>query len=226
MRERKKRRTRDALVRTAHELFVAQGYERTTVDEIAASVDVSQRTFFRYFANKEEVAFALLRTVEDRFFTAVEERPGHEAPLQVLGNALGTAWDGIGDAIQEVVPLELYMRMWQVIETTPALVAAHLRHSAEQEDRLVAEIARRAGVDPGSDPRPQVLVAAFSGVLQLAGRRWAAGPDISTESARRLFQGYIGHLGPALTEDWSPAPRNAESPSRSSPPSRPSRHRE
>ncbi|SEP61780.1 TetR/AcrR family transcriptional regulator [Streptomyces radiopugnans] len=210
LRERKKQRTRDALVRTAHELFVAQGYERTTIDEIAAAVDVSQRTFFRYFASKEEVAFALLRTVEERFFTAVRERPADEAPLQVLGNALGTAWNHIGDAIQEVVPLEVYMRMWRVIETTPALVAAHLRHSTEQEERLAAEIARRAGVDPEHDPRPRVLVAAFAGVLQLAGRRWAAGRDITVEGARRVFREHLDRFGPALAEDWRPAGGSGE----------------
>lgn len=204
LRERKKRRTRDALVRTAHELFVARGYERTTVDEIAESVSVSQRTFFRYFANKEEVALALQRMVQERFLTAVEERPAHETPIQVLGNALDTAWDGIGEAIREVAPIELYMRMWQVIETTPALVAVHLRHSAEQGDRLVTEIARRAGVDPDDDPRPHVLVASFWGVMQLAGRRWATGPDATVEDARRLFQGYFEQLGPALTEEWGP----------------------
>ncbi|WP_233221750.1 TetR/AcrR family transcriptional regulator [Streptomyces carminius] len=206
LRERKKRRTRDALIRTAHELFVAQGYERTTVDEIADAVEVSQRTFFRYFANKEEAAFALQRMVEERFFAAVGERPLHETPIQVLGNALGNAWYGIREAIQEVVPIELYMRMWQLIETTPALVAVHLRHSAEQGDRLAAELARRAGVDPEDDPRPHVLVAAFAGVMQLAGRRWAAGDDVTVDGARRLFQGYLSMLGPALAEGWGPAP--------------------
>jgi len=207
LRERKKRRTRDALIRTAHELFVARGYEHTTVGEIAASVEVSQRTFFRYFANKEEVALVLQEMVQERFLAAVGERPAHEAPLDVLRNALGTAWDGIAEAVQEVVPIELYMRMWQVIETTPALAAVHLRRSTELEDRLAAEMAHRAGADPESDPRPRVLVAAFSGVVRLAGRHWAAGEDVSVEGARRLFEGYLDQLGSTLVRQWPPEPR-------------------
>ena len=55
-RERKKRQTRDALVHAALKLFDAKGYEHTAVREITDAVDVSERTFFRYFANKEDLA--------------------------------------------------------------------------------------------------------------------------------------------------------------------------
>lgn len=89
LRERKKQRTRDALLRAALELFTTQGYERTTVDEIADAVDVSQRTFFRYFAGKEDVALFLQRLAESHFVAAVRERPPHEAPLRPFA---GRSW--------------------------------------------------------------------------------------------------------------------------------------
>src|SRR4051794_35483647 len=96
LRERKKQRTRDALLRAALELFTTQGYERTTVDEITEAVDVSQRTFFRYFAGKEDAALFLQRLTEAHFIDAVRERPPHEAPLEALRRAVLESWDTIG----------------------------------------------------------------------------------------------------------------------------------
>ncbi|MDK1473966.1 TetR family transcriptional regulator [Streptomyces sp. 549] len=202
LRERKKQRTRDALIRAAHELFVSQGYERTTVDEIAEAVDVSQRTFFRYFAGKEEAALFLQEMIQQRFLEDVAARPPHEPPMAALVGALEDGWDGIGEAIAEIVPLELHLRMWRLIETTPSLVAVHLRRAMEMEELLAETVARRTGVDPDTDPRPRVLVAAFSGVLRVAVRRWGLSEDLSVQGARERTKEYLAQLGPALTSDW------------------------
>ncbi|MCF3124874.1 TetR family transcriptional regulator [Streptomyces arenae] len=201
LRERKKQRTRDALLRAALELFTTKGYEETTVDEIAEAVDVSQRTFFRYFANKQEAAFAIQVMVEARFAEALRERPSHEAPLVALRNAVLEAWEVMGQSIEEVVPVELHMRTYQMIESTPALLAAHLRRSIETEDEVAGVIAEREGLD-ASDPRPRVAVAAFSGVMRVAGRLWSTGEDISLESIREITVQYLNHLEPALADDW------------------------
>ncbi|MFD3574808.1 TetR family transcriptional regulator [Streptomyces sp. NPDC058644] len=202
MRERKKQRTRDALLRAALELFTTKGFEETTVDEIAEAVDVSQRTFFRYFTNKQETAFAVQEMVEQRFVDALRERPADEAPFVALRGAVIGAWDALGRSIEEVVPVELHMRTYQMIESTPSLLAAHLRRSIEMEEEIARVIAEREGLDLETDPRPRVVVAAFSGVMRVTGRLWGAGEDSSVESIRAITETYLDHLGPALAEKW------------------------
>ncbi|MER7520936.1 TetR family transcriptional regulator [Streptomyces sp. NPDC126499] len=202
LRERKKQRTRDALIRVALELFTTQGFERTTVDEIADSVDVSQRTFFRYFATKEDVAFAVQQMVEERFVRALGERPPEEGPFDALRNAVLSAWDTIGEAIAEVVPVELYLRTFQLIESTPALLAVHLRRSTEMEETIARLIAEREGLDVDEDPRPRIAVAAFSGVMRVTGQLWGRSEDPTLESIRELTERYLDHLGPALAPRW------------------------
>ncbi|MFI1676621.1 TetR/AcrR family transcriptional regulator [Streptomyces sp. NPDC020607] len=202
LRERKKQRTRDTLLRVALELFTTKGYEETTVDEIVEAVDVSQRTFFRYFANKQEAAFAVQEMIEARFVQAVRDRPAHEAPLEALRGAVLGTWEAMGQSIEEVVPVELHMRTYQMIESTPTLLAVHLRRSIETEDEVARVIAEREGLDLETDPRPRVAVAAFSGVMRITGRQWGAGEDTSPESIRALTETYLDHLGPALAEGW------------------------
>jgi AcrR family transcriptional regulator len=88
LRERKKRRTRRDLIEAAARLFDEQGYERTTVAQVAAAVGVSPRTFFSYFPSKEDVLFADMgeRAAAGRAVIAAP-RPG-EAVADVLLRAV------------------------------------------------------------------------------------------------------------------------------------------
>ncbi|WOT37171.1 TetR family transcriptional regulator [Streptomyces coeruleorubidus] len=202
LRERKKQRTRDALLRAALELFATRGYEETTVDDIAAAVDVSQRTFFRYFAGKEETAFYVTRLAETQVVEAVRARPPGEAPLEALRRALLESWDTINETIEEIVPVDLHMRVYRVIESTPALLAAHLRRATELEEELARIIAEREGLDVDADPRPRIIVALFGGVIRVTERLWSAGNDLSLEGMRQLTATYLDQVGPALAGNW------------------------
>ncbi|MET9346821.1 TetR/AcrR family transcriptional regulator [Streptomyces termitum] len=202
LRERKKQRTRDALIRVALELFTEQGYERTTVDEIADAVEVSQRTFFRYFSSKEEVAFAVQRMVEEEFVRSLALRPPEEGPLDAMRNAVLGSWDGVGEVIDRIVPVDLYLRTFLMIESTPALLAVHLRRSSEMEEGVARLLAEREGLDVDADPRPRIAVAAFCGVMRVTGQIWGKGTDPTLEGIRNLTERYLDQLGPALAPHW------------------------
>ncbi|MGW5660845.1 TetR family transcriptional regulator [Streptomyces sp. NPDC003758] len=202
LRERKKQRTRDALLRAALELFTTRGYEETTVDDIAEAVDVSQRTFFRYFAGKEDVVFFAQSVAEEHFVDLLRGRPLDEAPLEALRQAVLEGWDGIGEAIERIVPVELHMRTYRLIESTPSLFATHLRRSAELEEEIARIIADREGLDVDTDPRPRVAVAVFGGVIRVTERLWCAGGDTSVDAIRELTASYLDALRPALADKW------------------------
>lgn len=204
LRERKKQRTREALLRVAIELFTTEGYERTTVDDIADAVGVSQRTFFRYFAGKEDAALALDEMTVTRFVDAVRTRPPHEPPLEALRQAVLESWDTLHEVVESVVPVERFLAMYRVIESTPVLLAAHLRRSAEVEEVLTRVLAEREGLDADTDPRPRLLVAVFSGVMRVTERQWLTDGEFSLEAMRELTVSHLELLGPALTGKWFP----------------------
>ncbi|MET7326542.1 TetR family transcriptional regulator [Nonomuraea sp. NPDC005650] len=83
-RERKKRQTRQLLVGTALRLFAEQGYEQTTVAQIATAADVATKTFFNYFPTKEDVLFAEVMDYMEEMSDAVAEREPSDSVADVL----------------------------------------------------------------------------------------------------------------------------------------------
>ncbi len=84
LRERKKQRTRETLIGAAVQLCLEQGYQNTTVEQIAAAADVSSRTFSRYFATKESVYLALLEDFIEAVGIELATIPPEEPPLRAL----------------------------------------------------------------------------------------------------------------------------------------------
>src|SRR6266576_6037531 len=123
-RERKKQRTRDALFEAAMELFAAKGYDRTAVHEITDAVDVSERTFFRYFASKEDLVLSFIRDGTIAFAEALTARPAPEEPLAAARNALQVSLRALSGG----QGLPNYLSAMRLIDSTPTLLAAYLRY--------------------------------------------------------------------------------------------------
>jgi AcrR family transcriptional regulator len=137
-RERKKLETREALRDAARRLFAEQGYEATTVKEIADAADVAERTFFRYFAAKEDLLLPDLVSRFQAFERATAARPAAEPPLTAIREAAIEVFCAPGAAMLSVLrPHE---------EALDPVIAARLtRAFLDSEDRLAAVLAARAG---------------------------------------------------------------------------------
>src|SRR5918996_599732 len=104
LRQRKKRQTRDAIVRVAMELFADRGFEATTIADIASAADIAPRTFFSYFASKEEAVFPKFEMAFADFERAMSERAAGTTALEALRVWLvGAAEEYMGDV--EAPPL-------------------------------------------------------------------------------------------------------------------------
>src|ERR1700681_2856225 len=88
LRERKRQQTRERLTRAAMALFLERGFEATTLDDIATAADISRRSFFHYFASKEDVIFAWHEETTAALIAAVAARPSGESMLSAAENAI------------------------------------------------------------------------------------------------------------------------------------------
>ncbi|MFI6509515.1 TetR/AcrR family transcriptional regulator [Streptosporangium sp. NPDC050855] len=164
LRERKKLRTRHALVEAALELFMEKGYEQTTVSEIAAAADVSTRTFFSYFASKEDVIFHNAREGIDRALTVLAEAAPGERAADLLGRVLATGFAAIepDDRIRrEIAPIN------HLTLTVPSLRARGLLLLFDVQ-RELAEALHRACPDELNLTEASAAVGAVIGGAKLA----------------------------------------------------------
>ncbi|MFI0357955.1 TetR family transcriptional regulator [Actinomadura sp. 9N407] len=165
-RERKKRQTRMALIDAALDLFQRKGYEATTIDEIVAAVPVSQRTFFRYFATKEDLVIGLLAEHDQIMLESLAARPAGERPLTALFEALRTVLSGIAES--DPADSARFRTVRKVIDANPSLVAAQMARISAAEHDLAQLVAQREGVDPADDIRPHLIVAFHSAAIRVA----------------------------------------------------------
>jgi len=136
----------------AFTLFDEQGFDRTTVAEIAERAGLTKRTFFRYFADKREVLFGGAKVLEELFVTAIAAAPAAAAPLDAMGAAL----DAVAGMFEErragasrrqqiiLANPELQERELIKLATLAAAVAGALRDRGVEEP--AATLTAEAGV--------------------------------------------------------------------------------
>src|SRR3954468_3734849 len=107
LRDRKKLRTRQAIIDAATELFTEHGYERTTIAQIAAAADIGTRTFFSYFATKEELLFSQADNRVGAALDAIAKRRPNDSPAEVLLRAVRDAAAADNDMVSPLAALRM-----------------------------------------------------------------------------------------------------------------------
>lgn len=195
LRERKKARTRDALIESAMELFREQGFDHTTVDQIVEPVEVSRRTFFRYFPTKEAVAFSHHADHIALFRELLAEHRDDGRPMVALRAAT------VELAKRYMRERALHVDQNRIVLASPSLVASEREIDLEWE-RAVAEVLVPAGSrDRRLDRRTRVLAGAAIGAFRATLREWfeTSGKSdlvaLATETLDALESGFAPRRG-------------------------------
>ena len=168
LRERKKARTRAAIQRHALRLFREQGYDTTSVSQIAEAAEVSESTFFRYFPTKEDVV--LWDEYDPRIVDVFHAQPAELSPIA----ALRAAFRDVLARLSEAERADQRERMALMLSVPP--LRAMLVDQIRGPMRLLAEVvAERVGRKP-DDPGVRVVAGAVLGVGLAVMFAWAEDP--------------------------------------------------
>jgi AcrR family transcriptional regulator len=172
LRERKKARTREALQEAAMERFSRQGFDGTTVEEIAEACEVSPRTFFRYFPTKEDVLFADGEARRERLLAVIAERPVDEPAFDALRAGMATLTADYRDDRDALVA------RFQVLAAAPHLQAYKAEHQPGWEAAVVDVLERRALAQHATVARGELelVTAVTTAALRVALDAWVADP--------------------------------------------------
>jgi AcrR family transcriptional regulator len=183
LRDRKRARTRQALIDAGTELFERKGYDETTIADIAEAAEIGARTFFGYFASKEELLFPESDARVQAVVDAIATRTPDEGPVEVLLRALNTTTEASDEIVSPLAALRI-----RLMRTVPAVRGRALQVQMEAQQQVAAHLVSafperldivRAGALTGA------FIGAVSGALQalLAGAD-GADPRIVSKAMR------------------------------------------
>jgi len=168
LRERKKDKTRLQLLEAALELIGRQGFEETTINQIAAAVDVSPRTVLRYFPTKEDVIVSWVEDGMALFLSSLKDRPEDEsAHLSLLASA------------REMLKLyqeraDFYLTIERVIASTSGVKARKLEMSAALGEEVSQVLAKRTHSSTTASLAGDLYPAVVFSMLRVVIKRWVA----------------------------------------------------
>ena len=155
LRDRKRARVRQALVDAATDLFDRDGYEQTTIADITASAEVGARTFFNYFASKEDLLFPESDARVQATLDAIAERSPDEGPAEVLLRALR----GVGATSEEMGSPQAALRL-RLMRTVPAIRGRALQIQLDAQREIARHLA-----EAYPDTLDEITAAAVTGAF-------------------------------------------------------------
>ena len=191
LRERKKDATRRALVAAANRRFHRAGYEKTTIDEVCDDVGVSRRTFFRYFPDKESLAFPHRRERLAHFIELLNSAPTSESPFASLRRIAH------GFAKEYMQNRDWLVGQQRLVQTAPALLARENEIDRDWETGMAQVFRARVADDGEAELHARVLAGAAIGVIRATMRYWFASGGkadlarLGDEALDRLERGFL-----------------------------------
>ncbi|WP_369275461.1 TetR/AcrR family transcriptional regulator [Streptomyces sp. R11] len=155
---------------TAVRLFAEQGYERTTIAQIAREAGISQRSLFRYFGTKEDLVCGDQEALGELLKRTVEQQP-----------AEASVWDALRAGFEVVLTAnhtpERVLELSRLIFDTPSLHARYIEKRLRWQAALVpvvqARLGAASGPGPAPDPRAKAIVATVFACIDTATELWA-----------------------------------------------------
>lgn len=165
---------RDEVLRRAWELFARQGFDATTIDEVAQAAGMSRRTFFRYFSGKDELISEKLVEAGERIATALAERPAEEGAWA----AVRAAFDVVVHAAEAYAEQSRTLRL--MLRDEPGVRGSVEEWRRRWTELLAPQVARRLPPGPSAGRTPDVRAEAVAGsaiaCLDAAQLAWAEHP--------------------------------------------------
>jgi AcrR family transcriptional regulator len=192
LRERKKRETQQRITEAGMGLFLADGYEATTLDAIAAAAGISRRTFFHYFQSKDDILMSLQSSGGEALCAAVMAAPPDQAPL-----------DAVRDALVKVsAPYQSdeMMAIDRLMRSSGTLLARKQAGYIHQEQALFDALCAR-WPNPAQRKSLRLVAMASIGAMRLAFDAWRE------EGGKRPVTALITEMFDALKAEIQARPR-------------------